>query len=67
MKQPRKSTIANTIREKPHIGFVLDCKLDKYLSFSSWTIVYNLIWNELKDIICVGVGDRVADTIPGDD
>lgn len=66
MKQPRKRTIADTIREKPHIGFVLDCKLDKHLSFSSWTIVYNLIWNELKDIISIGVCDRVTNTIPWD-
>ena len=64
MKQPRKRTIADVIRQQPKLVYMLDINLTNSLEFSGWIIVYNLIWTELKNTISIGVGDRVANTIP---
>jgi hypothetical protein len=66
MKQPRKRTIADVIRQQPKLVYMLDLKLCDRLEFSSWIVVYNLIWTELKGIISIGVCDRIANTIPWD-
>ena len=63
MKQPRKRTIADVIRQQPKLVCMLDMNLSNRLEFSGWIIAYNLIWTELKDRISIGVGDCVANTI----
>ena len=66
MNQPRKRTIADVIRQQPKLVYMLDINISNSLEFSGWIIVYNLIWVELKNTISIGVGDRVANTMPCD-
>lgn len=63
MKQPRKRTIADVIRQQPKLVCMLDINLSNRLEFSSWIIVYNLIWTELKDIISIGVGNTIYESM----